>query len=183
MRFLGLLIWSASLILGLCWSCSGDPNQNAFPKRLPVDKRAEQQQETIRAERISEDNLSSWRARQAEVKALLEGEATRYYTVRDGDGGFVAESTTFYQEETRKTPLKTKIIYLTGDYDNVYWLGDQVVWVERNRTDYIFRGQTLVVALENGNPFDPTQSDKNNAAKVPPLAQRLLALPAANLNE
>ena len=182
MRFLIVIGWS-SLLLGLCWSCSGDPNQNAFPKQLPVDKRAEKQQETIRAERASKDNLDNWQARQTELQALLDGEASRYYTVRDGDGGFVAESTTFYQEESRKTPLKTKIIYLTGDYDNVYWIGDGVVWVERGTTTYIFQGQTLAVALQDEEAFEPTQSDKNDAAKVPPLAKRLLNLPPANLNE
>lgn len=183
MRFLVGLLWSASLIIGLCWSCSGDPNQNAFPKKLPVDKRAEQQQEAIREERTSEDNLSNWQARQTEMEELLNGESSRYYTVRDGDGSFVAESTTFYKEEERKTPLKTKIIYLTGDYDNVYWLGDNVVWVERGETTYIFKGQTLSVALQDGQPFEPTQSDRNDVAKVPPLAKRLLVLPPANLNE
>lgn len=183
MRFLGRLLGSASLILGLCWSCSGDPNQNAFPKKLPVDKRAEQQQEAIREERTSEENLSDWQTRQTEWNILLEGESSRYYTVRDGDGSFVAESTTFYKEEKRKTPLKTKIIYLTGDYDNVYWLGDDVTWIERGARAYVFKGQTLSVALEDGQPFEPTQSDQNDVAKVPPLAKRLLALPPANLNE
>ena len=173
--------FASLLLLSLGWSCSGDPSQNAFPKKLPVDRRAEQEQEAIRQEKASAASLETWQDELGQIEALLTDHALGHYVVRDGDGSFVAESTTFYAEEAKKTPLKTKIIYLTGDYDVIYWLKEDVTWVERGATQHIFKGQTLAVSLQDGQPFTPTQSDQNELAKVPPLAKRLLKLPAANL--
>lgn len=180
MRFSLFACLGALVLIALCYSCSGDQNQNAFPKQLPVDKRAEQQQEAVRQAQTDENNLQQWKEERKTLDALLDNEA-RYYAVRDGDGGFVAESTTFYKEESKTTPIKTQIIYLTGDSDQVYWLKDNVVWVERSGLDFIYKGQTLAFTLQDGAVIESTQSDQNDAAKVPPLARRLLQLPAANL--
>lgn len=180
-RAISLLLWAAVGLLGLlCWSCQGDSSQNAFPKKLPVDKRAERQQEEIRQAEQSKDNLSTWKLQRANIDTLLKATSLRYYAVRNGDGGFVAESTTYYQEEERQTPLQTKIIYLTGNYDKVYWLGDGVIWLEQGNRTYIYKNQSLVMALQDGTEIEVTENEKNDAAKVPPIARKLLQLPAVN---
>lgn len=155
-------------------ACSSDPSQSAFPKKIPVDNRTEHQPDeaTILTAKIKQS-----------IEAVEEIEAKRTdgslsnYVTRDGVADFVAESTTYYKEEKKVTPLKTSIIYLTGESVNVYWLKDKVVLLNKDDYQYLFKNSVLLTPLQNGTVTEVTENDQKTAQEVLSIAQKIITSP------
>lgn len=155
-------------------SCSSDPSQSAFPKKIPVDNRTEHQPDeaTILAAKIKQS-----------IEAVEEIEAKRAdgslsnYVTRDGVADFVAESTTYYKGEKKITPIKTSIIYLTGESVGIYWLKDKVVWLDKDDYQYLFKNSVLLTTLQNGVVVEVAESDQKTAQEVLRIAQKIITSP------
>ncbi|BDS10039.1 hypothetical protein [Aureispira anguillae] len=159
-------------------ACSADPSQSAFPKRLPVDKRAEQEAATQQAAAVHlETTIKSATTQKDKIDAGLLDGSINNYTVRDGDEAFVAESTTYYKEEEKLSPYKTKIIYLTGGFIDVYWLADNIIWVHKEDYDYLFNNEELIAVLQKGIAVEGNEIDKQEVAKIPALAKKIINSP------
>jgi hypothetical protein len=155
-------------------ACSSDPSQSAFPKKIPVDNRAEHQ--------VDEATILTAQIKKAvQVAKDIEGQRSdgslSNYITRDGKAAFVAESTTYYKEEGKVTPVKTTIIYLTGDSANVYWLSNKFVFVDINGYQYLFKNSVLIATLKDGAPTEVEEADKEGARKVLGIAQKIILSP------
>jgi hypothetical protein len=155
-------------------ACSSDPSQSAFPKRIPVDNRVEHQvdEATILAAQIEKTVQGA-----AEIERKRTDGSLSNYVTRDGRAEFVAESTTYYKEEDKVTPLKTTIIYLTGGSANVYWLADKVVLLHKDDYQYLFKNSVLVATLKEGTPTEVDENDKEAAKKTLTIAQQIILSP------
>lgn len=159
-------------------ACSSDPSQSAFPKQLPVDNRAEQEVATQNDEHTQLlATIKSATLQKEAINGGLEDGSIKDYVVRDGDGAFIAESTTYYIEEAKKNACKTKIIYITGGSTDVYWLKDQLVLVHRDNYDYLFKNNEFVTALKDGVTIEVTTNELQEATKIPATASKIIASP------
>jgi len=155
-------------------ACSSDPSQSAFPKNIPVDNRPEHQvdQATILAAQVKKSVQTA-----AEIEAQRNDGSLSYYVTRDGLAAFVAESTTYYKEEGKVTPLKTDIIYLTGNSANVYWLADKFVLLKKDNYQYLFKNSVLIASLKEGTLTEVEESDREEATKTLGIAQQIISAP------
>lgn len=162
------------LLFAITIACSSDPSQSAFPKRIPVDNRAEHQPDeaSILNAQIKESLESIYL-----VETQLEDGTISNYATRDGVADFVAESTTYYKEEEKTTPLKTTIIYLTGSATDVYWLSDKVVIVSKDDYQYLFKNSVLVTTLQEGKTVEVGENDQEAAKEVLNIAQKIIQSP------
>lgn len=155
-------------------ACSSDPSQSAYPKTIPIDNRAEHQVDEAAV-------LSAQIKKSVQTAAEIERKRTdgslSNYVTRDGKAEFVAESTTYYQEEGKVTPLKTTIIYLTGDSANVYWLADKVVLLHKDDYQYLFKNTVLIATLKEGTPTEVDENDQESAKKALTIAQQIILSP------
>jgi hypothetical protein len=155
-------------------ACSSDPSQSAFPKKIPVDNRAEHQvdEATILAAQIKKSIQTA-----QEVEDQRSNGNLSNYVTRDGMAAFVAESTSYYKEESKVTPLKTTIIYLTGGSASVYWLADRFVLVSKDDYQYLFKNSVLVASLQDGNPTEVGENEQEEATKILGIAQKIISSP------
>ena len=112
-------------------------------------------------------------AQKETVEAELEEGKISNYIVRDGSG-FVAESTTYYRDEEKTEPCKTKIIYLTGGFSDVYWLSDGIVWVDINEYSHIFQNAALITSMIDREETEISEQDKLEILKIPALALEII---------
>lgn len=155
-------------------ACSSDPSQSAFPKRIPVDNRAEHQ--------VDEATILSAQIKKAiqtveEIEGQRNDGSLSNYVTRDGSAAFVAESTTYYKEEGKVTPVKTTIIYLTGDSAKIYWLANKFVFLSKDNYQYLFKNSVLIASLEDGNPTEVGENEEKEAAKTLGIAQKIINTP------
>lgn len=156
-------------------ACSSDPSQSAFPKKIPVDNRAEHQvdEATILKAQIKKSVQTT-----QEIEAQQSEGKLSYYLTRDGVAAFVAESTTYYKEEEKVRPLKTTIIYLTGDSATIYWLDNKVVLVNQEAYQYLFKNSVLIATLKDGILSEEVgEKDQETAKKVLRIAQKIITTP------
>lgn len=155
-------------------ACSSDPSQSAFPKKIPVDNRAEHQvdETTILAAQIKKSIETA-----KEIEDQRNDGSLSNYVTRDGVAAFVAESTTYYKEESKVTPLKTTIIYLTGGSANIYWLADRFVLLGKDDYQYLFKNSVLVASLQDGNPTEVGENEQKEATKILGIAQKIISSP------
>lgn len=155
-------------------ACSSDPSQSAFPKKIPVDNRAEHQvdETTVLNAQIKKSIQSA-----AEIESQRNDGSLSNYVTRDGVAPFVAESTTYYKEESKITPLKTTIIYLTGGSDNVYWLADKFVLISKDDYQYLFKTGVLIASLQDGTLTEVGENQQEEANKTLGIAQKIISAP------
>jgi hypothetical protein len=155
-------------------ACSSDPSQSAFPKKIPVDNRAEHQvdEATVLAAQIKKSIQTA-----KEVEAQQSDGNLSNYITRDGMAAFVAESTSYYKEESKATPLKTTIIYLTGDSANVYWLANRFVLLSKDDYQYLFKNNVLVASFQDENPTEVGENQATEATKTLGIAQKIISSP------
>lgn len=155
-------------------ACSSDPSQSAFPKKIPVDNRAEHQvdEATVLNAQIKKSIQTA-----EDIENQRNDGSLSNYVTRDGVAAFVAESTTYYKEEDKVTPLKTTIIYLTGGSANVYWLADKFVLLKKDDYEYLFKTGVLIASLQDGKPTEVGENEKEEATKVLTIAQKIISAP------
>ena len=155
-------------------SCGSDASQSAFPKRLPVDSRAEHQvdEATILTAQITKSVQAA-----KDIEELQSNGNLSNYATRDGMADFVAESTTYYKEEGKVTPLKTTIFYLTGDSANAYWLANKIVLLNKDAYQYLFKNSVLIATLKDGTPAEVAENDEESARKTLAIAQKIIRSP------
>lgn len=159
-------------------SCSSDPSQSAFPKKIPVDNRAEHQvdEATVLTAQIKKSIQAA-----KEIEDQRNDGSLSNYVTRDGVAAFVAESTTYYKEEAKVSPLKTTIIYLTGDSATVYWLANKVVLIHKDAYQYLFKNSILIVTLKGDLPTEEVEENDQEAAKeILGIAQKIISTPITN---
>ena len=164
-------------------ACNSDSSQNASPKAFPVDKQSEPPTETPNTGAVlSADELRTiTEQKEAIVKEFEDGQYESY-VVRDGKD-LVAESSTYYRDEEKTIPTMTKIIFLTGGFLTVYWLEDGIIWMNQDDDDYVFRKENLLLAMKGGEPTELSDSDKEEAIKLMPMALEILTSPSAQESE
>ncbi|CAA6825506.1 MAG: Unknown protein, partial [uncultured Aureispira sp.] len=162
------------LFFVLTIACSSDPSQSAFPKNIPVDNRPEHQvdQATILAAQVKKSVQTA-----QEIEDQRNDGSLSNYVTRDGVAPFVAESTTYYKEAGKVTPVKTSIIYLTGDAANVYWLADKFVLLSKNDYQYLFKNSVLIASLKEETPVEIGETDRKAATKTLNIAQQIISAP------
>lgn len=170
MRYSSLLF----LFFIITIACSSDPSQSAFPKKIPVDNRAEHQvdETTVLNAQIKKSVQTA-----AEIEAQRNDGSLSNYVTRDGVAPFVAESTTYYKEESKITPLKTTIIYLTGGSSNVYWLADKFVLLSKDDYQYLFKTGVLIASLQDGTLTEVGENEQEEASKTLGIAQKIIGTP------
>lgn len=114
---------------------------------------------------ISEHNL---------LKTAFENGELSYYLVQDGEG-LVAESTTYFQDEAKTQASMTKIIYLTGDFVNVFWLSNNVVWIDKDDYTYVFEEGNYSFSLQAATIVKSNSIDIEKAAAVLEIANGLIS--------
>lgn len=157
-----VLVWSSSLLLLLSFliACGGESQENAFPKKTPVDERTKKEQ--IEALSNSGVVYKDWDGARQNIESLLEGSGG-YYQTNDGTDAMTAEYTTYYLEEEEETPIKTQYTYKTGGFDLIYWLPDGQVWLEKNGYSYLIEGEEIVKIMREGEEASPTATEQKEA--------------------
>lgn len=175
MKSILFIIIACSLLI----ACGADPSQTAFPKQLPVDNRAEQQEVAENKElQKLEQLITIYNSQKEQIQADLTNGNLTTYAVRDGDpAAFVAESTTYYQDDEKTLPSLTKIIYLSGGFANVYWLKDEMVWIHKDDYDHLLQKGALVASFQDGTTIELTEQDKEAVLKILPLALNIITSP------
>jgi len=158
----------------ITFACSSDPSQSAFPKRIPVDTRAEHQVDEMAAVLSAQIKKSIQATKEIEDK---QNDGSLSYVTRDGVAEFVAESTTYYKEENKVHPLKTTIIYLTGDSVNVYWLANKVVLLKKDGYQYLFKNNVLISTLREWIVTEVEKKEQDTAKKIVSIAQKIISSP------
>jgi hypothetical protein len=155
-------------------ACSSDPSQSAFPKKIPVDNRAEHQvdEATVLDAQIKKSVQTAKKIEDQRSDGSLSN-----YVTRDGVAPFVAESTTYYEGERKVTPLKTTIIYLTGSSANVYWLANKFVLLSKDDYQYLFKNSVLIASLQDGNPTEVSDKEEEQAIEILGIAQKIISAP------
>lgn len=172
MGHLLLLISSLFLLLTLSVACGGDTPENAFPKTIPVDKRA--QKEQLEALSTTDVVTKDWKNERESIEALLEGNS-RYYQTVAGTDEFTMEYTTYYLEEKKITPIKTHYIYSTGSFDLIYWLPKGQIWLERDGYDFLIDGDKIVTTMRDGAISKATSIEQEKALKTASKAREMIA--------
>lgn len=165
-----LLVLTISMVLFLLLvACAGDTVENAFPKKVPVDKRAQKEQTETRLNRVTA--WTSWKESRTSIERLLE-DNSGYYQTADGSQAMITEYTTYYLEEEKTTPVKTRYTYMTGSFDIIYWLSKDRLWLERNGYDFLIDGDELIKMMRDGEPAQATTAEQKQALKVANAARQ-----------
>lgn len=166
-RFI-FLTSSLFFMLLLMTACGGDTPENAFPKRLPVDERAKKQQVEALSEQSKQASMA-WQEERERIDAILESSGN-FYATADGVDELTKEYTTYYLEEDKTTPLKTRYIYKTGSFDLLYWLPNGQLWLERDGYDFLIKDQKIVHLMRDGQVAEATTNERQEALKVAAMA-------------
>jgi len=161
-----LLIFS--LVLLNIMACNNSQNESATESTT--------EQNTTVVEEPNHTNTDYSTAIVSEQKVLktaFESGEWSYYTVQDGEG-LIAESTTYFQDEAKTQPAMTKLIYLTGDFVNVFWLSNEVVWMDKDDYTYIFQEGAYWFSLQEGTMVESNSIDIEKATAVLEIANGLL---------
>ncbi|MGH1338768.1 MAG: hypothetical protein ACRBFS_21820 [Aureispira sp.] len=163
MQRLLVLTTSVVLLLFLLIACGGDTVENAFPKKVPIDKRAQKEQSETLANRVTA--LTSWKNGRTNIETFLE-KNSGYYQTADGNEALISEFTTYYLEEEKTTPIKTRYTYMTGSFDVIYWLPKGQLWLERDGYDFLIDGDRLVKTMRDGEPAQATSLEQTEALDI-----------------
>ncbi|MFK7797502.1 MAG: hypothetical protein AB8E82_08620 [Aureispira sp.] len=172
MQRLFLLTSSCFFLLMLVIACSSNSSESAFPKQLPVDERAKKQQQEALAYK-KEAAFKEWAAHRQTIEALLE--TSGYYTTKDGNSIAVKEYTTYYLEEDKTTPIKTRYTYNTGSFDILYWLPEKQVWLERDGYDFLIQNNQIVRTMRSDEEAEATSIERKEALKIVARAREEMA--------
>jgi hypothetical protein len=172
MQRLFLLTSSFFFLLMLVMACGGNTSENAFPKQLPVDKRAQQQQQEALASK-QEQAFKTWAAHRQTIETLLE--TSSYYTTKDGSTAAVSEYTTYYLDEDKTTPIKTRYTYNTGSFDIIYWLPNEQVWLERDGYDFLIQNNQILRTMRGAEVAEATSVEHKEALKIVTKARAEMA--------
>lgn len=172
----------AALLLLLCIACSTD--QNSLPKQIPVANENGEATATVESKMGTMDLavFKNFQQQQASIANGMADGGFSEYVVRDGDG-FVAESTTYYRDAEKTQAVKTKIIYLTGSFVDIYWLSNETLWVLQDDYIHVFQKGNLVLSLLDGEATEISDVDKAEVGKLPALATKILNSPASSDTE
>jgi len=172
-------ILSIALIFILIISCSSEGSENFSAKRFPVDNRAEEPAvPNTTAAVLGATELKLLTKQKETISKGFEEGAFGAYTVLDGEG-MIAESTTYFRDEEKTEPTMTKIIYKTGSFVNVYWLTDGIIWLAQDDYNHVFFNNKLILSLNNGEPADISDGEKEELNEMIPVAIKILESPAA----
>lgn len=169
-RFL-FKISSLCFLFALLIACGGGTAENSFPKKLPVDARAEKERKEIVTKAAELKNVG-----QTDRKHIEEFlESNSYYKTADGTANFVKEYTTYYLDEEKTTPIKTRYIYTTGSFDLFYWLPDGRVWLARDGYDFLIKGDQLIKTMRAGESAKATSVEEEKALEAAQKAYQEIA--------
>jgi hypothetical protein len=146
----------------------GDNSENAFPKKLPVDERIEKNVGDGPTPDDVNDNAEltrMWTGERQKIDEVLEGNSG-YYQTGDGVDADTKEYTTYYLDEEKTKPVKTRYTYNTGTFDMVYWLPNGQIWLNRDGVDYFVENDELVLTLRDGEPMEVSAEDQESALMV-----------------
>lgn len=163
MQRLFLLASNFFFLLMLVMACGGDTAENAFPKQLPVDKRAQQQQQEALVSK-QEQSIKTCAAHRQTIETLLE--TNSYYTTKDGSTTAINEYTTYYLDEDKTTPIKTRYTYNTGSFDIIYWLPKQQIWLERDGYDFLIQNNQILHTMRDSETAEATSVERKEALKI-----------------
>jgi hypothetical protein len=166
------LFFIPTFLISISFSCSdtGTDNNNT---ESASDNSTEKTVTSSVDKQADEETLQLIIAQKETIAAELEEGKISNYIVRNGNG-FVAESTTFYRDDEKTEPCKTKIIYLTGGFSDVYWLTDGIVWVDINEYSHIFQNAALITSMIDKEETEISEQDKLEILKIPALAVEII---------
>lgn len=99
------------------------------------------------------------------ILAEMDAGMIQYYTVLDG-WGRMAESTTYFSDEAKSKPCKTKIIYLDGGSSNIYWLANNYLWFEGQNQTHLYKNGILIKSFQDDASIELSDQDRLEAAKL-----------------
>lgn len=116
------------------------------------------------------------------INKKLEDGSISQYIVRDGDN-FIAESTTYYHDEEKIHPAMTKIIYITGNFMNIYWLENNIIVARQDDYHHVFDRGELIASFLDSEPTELSAVEREEIIQIPTIATKIINTPSANQPE
>ena len=99
------------------------------------------------------------------INAEIEAGHSHFYSVLDG-WAMMAESTTYFEDEAKSKPCKTKIIYLDGSFINVYWLANEFMCLEIHDMLHLYQEGVLIQSIQDNVLIELSEQDRLEAVKL-----------------
>ena len=167
-------ISSFGLILVVLFSCNSNQDATTTETTTTSEIPSEEKVDNIMFESLLEVETL--------INKKLEDGSISQYIVRDGDN-FIAESTTYYHDEEKVQPVMTKIIYITGNFMNIYWLENDIILARQDDYHHVFDRGELVASFLDSEPTELSAVEREEILQIPTVATKIINTPSANQPE
>lgn len=161
-----IVTYCLSFLIGLlAVACGGTSSENQFPKGLPVDKKAQKEQAEQAQNQALKSVVKAAMEYKAAIEAAMEEGEMSFYTAQDAENmEFILETVTYYADEEKTMPKKTKLITM-AESPSIYWLEDGLAVVDNNDYSYLFKGEELLASLRGEQTVEVDAEEQAAALK------------------